>query len=129
MQVGKPSIVSATGTYLDAPADAVLWLAAGPADPAELAARISQLLEDDVLRGRMGAAAAAEMKTRREAEATAHGYERAIEQTLALVRDPARKALATWGKSLVDVGITEAMVTEGYGIEYVHALESFKGTP
>ena len=46
-------------------------------------------------------------------EATARGYERAIDETLALVRDPARKAMGIWGKSLVDVGITEEMVARG----------------
>ena len=33
MQAGKPSIVSATGTYLDAPDDAVLRVAPGPDEP------------------------------------------------------------------------------------------------
>ena len=39
------------------------------------------------------------------------------------------KAMAIWGKSLVDVGISEAMVAEGYGMEYARALESFKTSP
>jgi hypothetical protein len=46
-----------------------------------------------------------------------------------LVRDPARKALAIWGKSLVDAGITEAMVAEGYGMAYARALRSFEPGP
>ena len=66
----------------------------------------------------MGEAAAAHVRTSRETEATARGYEVAIDRTLALVRDPARKAMAIWGKSLVDVGINEEMVAEGYGMEY-----------
>ena len=37
--------------------------------------------------------------------------------------------MAIWGKSLVDVGISEAMVAEGYGMEYARALESFKTSP
>ena len=77
----------------------------------------------------MGAAAAAHMRELRDGEATAHGYEHAIERTLELVRDPGRKAMAIWGKSLVDVGISEAMVAEGYGMEYARALESFKTSP
>jgi glycosyltransferase involved in cell wall biosynthesis len=129
MQAGKPAVVSATGTYLDVPDDAVLRVGAGPADPSELALRLRTLLEDDDLRTRMGAAAAAHMREVRDTEATAHGYEHAIEQTLGLVRDPGRKAMAIWGKSLVDVGITEAMVAEGYGMEYARALESFKTSP
>ncbi len=129
MQVGTSSVVSATGTYLDVPDDAVLRVAAGPADAAELALRIRTLLEDDALRARMGEAAATHMRGQRESETTARGYERAIERTLSLVRDPGRKAMAIWGKSLVDVGITEDMVAEGYGMEYARALESFKGSP
>ena len=129
MQAGVPSVVSATGTYLDVPDDCVLRVAPGPVDPVELAARVTTLLGDAQLRARMGEAAAASMRRLRDTEATARGYEDAIEQTLTLVRDPARKAMAIWGKSLVDVGITEAMVSEGFGMEYARALESFKGTP
>jgi glycosyltransferase involved in cell wall biosynthesis len=129
MQMGRPSVVSATGTYLDVPDDCVLRVGAGPVDPAELATRIRTLLGDDELRARMGAACAEHMRVVRRSELTARGYERAIERTLALVRDPARKAMAIWGKSLVDVGITEDMVLGGVGMEYARALESFKGTP
>jgi len=129
MQAGKPTVVSATGTYLDIPDDCVLRVAAGPADPSELALRLRTLLDDDELRRKMGAAADAHMRELRDGEATAHGYEHAIERTLELVRDPGRKAMAIWGKSLVDVGISEAMVAEGYGMEYARALESFKTSP
>jgi glycosyltransferase involved in cell wall biosynthesis len=128
MQAGVPSVVSATGTYLDVPDACVVRVTAGPADPAELAALIRALLDDEPARTRMGLAAASHMRHLQESEATAHGYERAIDATVRLVRDPARKAMAIWGKSLVDVGITDAMVGEGYGMEYARALESFKGT-
>jgi glycosyltransferase involved in cell wall biosynthesis len=128
MQAGRPSIVSATGTYNDVPDDAVIRISRGPADPVELSAAIRSLLEDDDLRERLGTRAAAHMRELRDSEATARGYERAIERTLTLVRDPARKAMALWGKSLVDVGISESMVRQGFGMEYARALESFKGT-
>ena len=49
-----------------------------------------------------------------------------IDATLAQVRDPSRSALGIWGKSLVDVGITEEMVGEGYGMEYARALRGFE---
>ena len=45
------------------------------------------------------------------------------------MRDPGRKAMAIWGKSLVDAGITEDMVAEGFGMEYAHALRSFEPGP
>jgi glycosyltransferase involved in cell wall biosynthesis len=129
MQLGRASIVSATGTYLDIPDDSVVRVAAGPPHAAELAAAIRRLLDDDDLRHGIGDAAAADLRRLRDREATARGYEHAIESTLELVRDPARKAMAIWGKSLVDVGITEEMVAQGFGMEYARALEGFSGTP
>ena len=108
MQAGKPSIVSATGTYLDTPDDAVLRVAPGPTNPSELAARIRTLLDDPDLRARMGEAARAHVDEIRTSEATAKGYEAAIEETLRLVRDPAHKAMAIWGKALADMGADEA---------------------
>ncbi|MGH2631200.1 MAG: glycosyltransferase [Actinomycetota bacterium] len=129
MQAGKPSIVSATGTYLDIPDDAVVRVAPGATDPAELAAQLSRLRDDPALRARIGGEAAGHLERLRTSEATARGYERAIDETLALVRDPSRKALGIWGKSLVDVGITEGMVAEGYGMEYARALRGFEPSP
>lgn len=126
MQAGKAAIVSATGTYLDLPDDAVVRVAPGPTDPVELAMQLGRLREDPRLRARLGAAAVAHVDRLRATEATARGYEQAIEATLALVRDPARKAMGIWGKSLVDVGITEEMVAEGYGMDYARALRSFQ---
>jgi len=129
MQAGKPSIVSATGTYLDVPDDAVLRVAPGPPDPAELAMRIRALIEDDDLRSRMGSSARAHVERLRGSEATANGYERAIDETLGLVRDPAHKAMAIWGKSLADLGVGEADVREGLGLGYARALATFRTEP
>jgi glycosyltransferase involved in cell wall biosynthesis len=128
MQAGKASIVSATGTYLDVPDDAVLRVAPGPTNPTELAERIRSLLEDPDLRARMGEAARAHVEAVRSSEATAKGYERAIEETLRLVRDPAHKALAIWGKALADLGADEADLREGLGVGYARALATFSGT-
>ena len=126
MQAGRPSIVSATGTYLDVPDDAVLRVAPGPTDPVELAARIATLVEDPELRARMGAAAQAHMEERRTSEATAHGYEQAIDTTLALIGDPTHKALAIWGRALADLGVDERALAQGYGLEYARALEDLQ---
>jgi hypothetical protein len=128
MQAGKASIVSATGTYLDVPDDAVLRVAPGPTDPLELAERIRTLLADAGLRARMGEAARAHVVDARASEATAKGYEHAIEETLRLVRDPAHKALAIWGKALADLGAHEADLREGLGVDYARALATFRGT-
>jgi hypothetical protein len=126
MQAGVPAIVSATGTYLDAPEDAVLRVAAGPADPAEVAARIRTLVEDEDLRARMGAAARSHVEAQRASEATAHGYEAAVDATLALIGNPAHKALAIWGKALADMGATEHDLARGTGLAYARALEDFE---
>lgn len=128
MQAGKASIVSATGTYLDAPDDAVLRVAPGPTNASELAGRVRSLLEAPELRARMGEAARAHVDAVRTTEATAKGYERAIEETLRLVRDPAHKALAIWGKALADLGADETDLREGLGVGYARALATFRGT-
>lgn len=129
MQAGRPSVVSATGTYLDVPDDIVLRVAPGPPDPSELATRIRTLVEDDALRARMGSSAREHIGRLRTSEATARGYERAVDETLSLVRDPAHKAMAIWGKSLADLGVGEADVQGGIGLDYVRALATFRAAP
>ncbi|MGZ4130249.1 MAG: glycosyltransferase family 4 protein [Actinomycetota bacterium] len=129
MQAGRPAIVSATGTYLDAPDEAVLRVAPGPTGSSELAASIRRLLDDDELSAGMGAAARAHVEGLRASEATAHGYEHAIASTLTLVRDPAHKAMAIWGKALADMGADETTLREGLGLDYARALSTFRGTP
>jgi glycosyltransferase involved in cell wall biosynthesis len=129
MQVGRSAVVSATGTYLDVPDDAVLRVGAGPPDPEELAMRLRTLVEDPDLRARMGEAARAHVEDLRTSEATAHGYEDAVDATLALVGDPAHKALAIWGKALADMGLDEHDLALGLGLEYARALEDFERTP
>jgi len=127
MQAGLPAVVSATGTYLDVPDELVLRVTPGPTDPGELAAQLRLLIDDRGLRVRMGAAARAHVEEVRASEATAHGYERAIVETLRLVRDPVRKAEARWSGALADIGVGEAEVRAGYGVGYARALESFLG--
>ncbi|HEV8565389.1 MAG TPA: glycosyltransferase family 4 protein [Actinomycetota bacterium] len=125
MQAGRPSIVSATGTYLDVPDEMVLRVAPGPTDPTELATAIRTLADHAELRARMGADAHDHMRRLRETEATAHGYAAAVEQTLELVRDPARKAAARWSAALAGLGVDEERLARGYGLSYARAMESF----
>ena len=106
----------------------MLRVAPGPTNPSELAERIRSLLDDAGLRARMGAAARAHVEAVRTSEATARGYERAIEDTLRLVRDPAHKAMAIWGKALADLGVDETDLREGLGVGYARALSTFRGT-
>jgi glycosyltransferase involved in cell wall biosynthesis len=126
MQAGRPAVVSATGTYLDVPDDAVLRVAPGATDPAELTTQIRVLAEDPDLRARMGAAARGHIEEQRTSEATAHGYERAVDATLALLGDPAHAALAIWAKALADMGLDERALARGYGLEYARALEDLR---
>ncbi|MBA3738212.1 MAG: glycosyltransferase, partial [Actinobacteria bacterium] len=129
MVAGMPTLVSATGTYLDIPEGLVVRVAPGPADPAELATRIGELRDDPLRRTRIGDAARAHMAARRGSEATARGYERAILETRDIVLDPARAVLARWARNLAAVGVDDALVNEGFGVSYARALESFQRSP
>jgi glycosyltransferase involved in cell wall biosynthesis len=126
MQVGRPSIVSATGTYLDAPEGTVLTVAGGPGNAQELADQIRTLAEDPARARAVGAAARAYMDGLRSSEATAHGYADAIRSTLDIVRDVTGPAMTRWAQALADVGVTQEYVDAGYGVRYARALESFK---
>jgi glycosyltransferase involved in cell wall biosynthesis len=128
MQVGRPTIVSATGTYLDAPDGTVLTITGGPAAPAEVAARIHMLDQDPDLRRSMGQTARAYMEELRASEATATGYAEAIEATIDIVEDPVAPTMQRWARSLADIGVTQQYVDAGYGVRYARALTSFKRT-
>jgi glycosyltransferase involved in cell wall biosynthesis len=124
MQVGRPAIVSATGSYLDLPADAVLRVDAGAPDTSQLAARIRELADDPERRARMGEAA--RVFVERQRGETVSGYEDAITSTLSLVSDPVRKAEARWAAALADLGVDQTNLSDGYGLAYARALEGFR---
>jgi glycosyltransferase involved in cell wall biosynthesis len=125
MQVGRPTIVSATGTYLDSPDGTVVTIPPAEADPEELAARIEELAADPERRERMGTTAHAYMADLAAREATAHGYADAIEATMRVVDDPVGQNMRRWDDALADLGVTEPELAEGYGLEFARALESF----
>jgi glycosyltransferase involved in cell wall biosynthesis len=125
MQVGRPAIVSATGTYLDSPDGTVLTVAPGETDPEELAARIGELAADPERGERMGATARAYMADLTAREATAHGYADAIQATMSVVDDPVGQNMRRWADALADLGVTEPELAGGYGLEFARALESF----
>jgi glycosyltransferase involved in cell wall biosynthesis len=126
LQIGRPAIVSATGTYLDVPEDTVLYVRPGKTDRAELAERIRSLTDDVDLRTRMGQAGRRHMQRLAETEATAKGYADAIEDTVAVARDPILPALERWASALDDLGVGPRHVEAGYGLQQVRALQSFK---
>jgi glycosyltransferase involved in cell wall biosynthesis len=126
LQVGRPAIVSGTGTYMEVPESAVLRVRAGKTDPVELSEKIRQLIDDDELRGRMGEAGRSHMAEQVSSEATAHAYASAIESTIEITRDPVLPAMERWARALDDVGVRERHVRAGYGVRHAEALESFK---
>ena len=114
MQAGLPTVVSATGTYLDVPDELVLRVAPGPTDAAELAATLRRLVDDPELRardgrGRAGARGAAARD--RGHGARLRGGDR--DARSALVRDPVRKAEARWAGALADIGVGEDELAPG----------------
>jgi glycosyltransferase involved in cell wall biosynthesis len=127
-QLGRATVVSATGTYLDEEANTVARIAAGPADAAELTARLRELVADDDARAAIGAAARTSMERLARTDATAHAYAAAIEATAALVHDPVAGPMRRWARSLVEIGVTRADLDRGWGRRYADALESFKRT-
>jgi len=125
MQLGRATVVSATGTYLDLPDAVVARVPAGRPEPSQIAAVLRELLDDEANRQRIGAAAREQVSERVRTEATAVAYARAIDGTLALLRDPTRRVLARWGGALVDLGVTEEALAQGYGVSYARALDDF----
>jgi glycosyltransferase involved in cell wall biosynthesis len=126
MQCGTPTVVSATGTYLDFSDREVVHAPAGMLDAIELAATIGGLVDDPARRRRIGDAARDRVVELAASDATARTYAEAIEGTFALLCEPARQALARWGGALVDLGITQDALEEGYGTSYARALEEFR---
>lgn len=59
----------------------------------------------------------------------AAGLSRAIERTLAMVKDPAHAALELWARALADMGVQGSGPLAWLGTPYLEAMESFKGTP
>jgi glycosyltransferase involved in cell wall biosynthesis len=125
MQIGRPTLVSATGTYLDVPNGTVVSVPPGVPDPEVLAAEIGALVDDPARRERVGDAARAHMRQLAQTEGTAHGYADAIHQTLATVEDPVAPAMRRWADALADLGVGEPELARGLGLDYARALESF----
>lgn len=126
MQIGRPTVVSGTGTYLDLPEGLVVRVSPGRVAADELTEVLRTLLEDHALRIAMGGAAREHMLELARSDRTAHAYAAAMLGTRALLADPARRALARWGGALVDLGVTEELLREGYGAAYAAALHEFE---
>ena len=65
-----------------------------------------------------------------ENDATARGYEEAIEAPSNSPGTRARVAMARWSGALSDIGVDDDLVRdEGFGVSYAEALEEFTRTP
>jgi len=125
MQTGLPTVVSATGTYLDVADERVLRVPAGRPEPVEIAVVLRRLVDDPELRARIGGAARVHTEEQGREERTAQVYAEAIEGTLSLLADPTRRVLSRWGGALADLGVTEEQLAAGYGSSYARALDEF----
>ena len=125
LQSGRATVVSATGTYLDVPDDVVRRIEGGPPRASELVRVLGDLAANASEREALGSRAREHMRDLARSEATAHGYERAILETLGLLQDPARQALARWAGALLDCGVSEEAMHEGFGLSYIRALSTF----
>ena len=126
MQVGRPTIVSATGTYLDSPPETVVPVAPGPPDVAELAARIAELAADRDRRERIGATARRLM----EAQAATRGDRPRLcggdpRRRSGWSTIPSGRTMRRWADALADLGVAEGDLSDGVGLRYARALESF----
>jgi glycosyltransferase involved in cell wall biosynthesis len=129
MQVGRPTLVSATGSYRDEPDGSVVAVPPGVPDPDVVAAEIAGLAADEPRRQRVGGAAREHMLRLATNEATAHGYADAIRQTLAIVEDPIAEPMRRWADALADIGVGEPELARGLGVGYARALETFMYPP
>ena len=126
MQVGKPTIVSGVGTYLDLPEGTVVPVPAGPADPVEIARALRGLLRDPDERETIGRRARDHVEDLRRTREAARVYTLAIDETLALMRDPARAAVARWAGALTDLGASSDNLRAGLGARYLDAMEELE---
>jgi glycosyltransferase involved in cell wall biosynthesis len=122
MQVGRPTVVSGVGTYLDVPGDVVVHVDPGRPNPERLAAVLDDLGDDRGRRDALGERARAHVHATAGGDRTARAYERAIEETIALALDPRRLALARWARALNEIGISDDGLDEGFGLDYARGL-------
>lgn len=126
MQLAKPTIVSGVGTYLDLPDGTVERIPGGPPDALELARSLRRLLRDPGEREAIGRLASDHVHGLARTREAARVYTLAIDETLALVSDPARAAVARWAGALGDLGAGTDQVRAGLGGRYLEAMEDLE---
>ena len=129
MQAGKPSIVSATGTYLDAPDDAVLRVAPGPDEPVRAGRRIRTLLEDPRPPIRDGATPRGHTSTQLTNVGGDRERLRGRDRGDAQARPrPRPQGHGDLGQGARRHGRGRGRSGEGSGVGYARALSTFRGT-
>jgi hypothetical protein len=128
LQAGKATVVSGTGSYLDLPDDCVVRVGPGLPRAEELAQVLGGLVRDPERRRALGERARQYMGRIGRDRLAARGYERAVDETLALLRGPERRAAERWARALVDAGATPESVRRGFGLAYMEALEELRPT-
>jgi glycosyltransferase involved in cell wall biosynthesis len=127
MAAGRSVVVQSVGTYLDWPREAVVRIGSGPPDAGELAAALERLRDDISWREGIGQKAWEVMDGLRRQNATVAGYVHAIEETLRLIRDPARQAEARWAAALAQLGAGPDAAT--LTTRQVESVEEIAGAP
>ena len=127
MQAGKPSVVSATGTYLDLPDDAVVRVAPGATDPAELAAQLARLARRSraprAHRAGGGRGTSSGCATPRPPPTATNGRSTRRSRWCATRR--ARPSASGGSRSWTSAS-PRRWSREGYGMEYARALRGFE---
>ena len=129
MRAGKPSVVSAVGSYLDAPEGTVVTIPGGPPDPGMLAATLAPLVRDPGARAAIGRRARAAMERQQRERVTARSDGAAIEETLRRLRHPAAAPVERWAAAMADLGVTQREAGRGFGSEYLEALDEIVARP
>ncbi len=128
-RMGLPAIVRGVGPYLEWPEDAIVRLGPGPPRAEALRAALQPLIGDAEGRAAIGRRAREHLESALERTPPLRAYAEAVEQTLRVVRDPARKAVARWAGGLGEAGLDGHGVARGLGLRFVEAVREFEVEP
>src|SRR5205085_6446182 len=122
LQAGRPTVVSATGAYLEWPSDTVVRVSGGDPRAEDLAFVLSLLAMNPGLRASVGERGRAFLLEHCDPAATAAVYERAVTDTLSLLHDPLRRATARWAGGLAECGASAETARRGLGTRFAEEL-------
>ena len=128
LQAGLPTVVSATGTYMEWPSDTVVRVSGGEPKAEDLAFVVSLLAMNPGLRTSVGERGRAFLLEHCSPAATAALYERAVNETLALMGDPLRHAVSRWAEGLAECGASAETARRGFGTRFAEELAILSGS-